>query len=443
MARIRLYLKTGKRLSDGTHPIMLMCSFGGRKEVSTGYSCTIKHWDKKSECVKRGFPNYTMINAGIQKMKNDAILSRNEYERLGEPYTPSMVLRPRVVLNASKNDIKGIIEEYIRERGIRVSTSYNWHYLRNLLVDYGICVVNELTEEKVKSFAKWLKSSKGISDGVIRMLLGKVGAICSFGIDRGLMNGHPFEKWQYTRKYQASSNMLYIHHRTMKFLESYIEDLMTVANGNRWSYRDGVLDELSDRSSSLFSLYFYLLDYLWQGLSPIDLSLVLVKDITVKKIGDNDYWCWDGAREKTGKGVKVRIPKHRKYTELMMGAALYRGCEYLLPFFDKEPDADDDKKKRLLGYILSILRPKLKVHFQCVNEIIVAHNIDYNDDVPLIDMECNYYSARHSYAMSYMLMGGSPIALATLLGRSPNTLGQYIKMLEEEGDLADAVSVLI
>lgn len=51
IARIRLYLKVGKVLADGTSPIMLMCSYNGRKEVSTGYSCTLKYWDKKSELV--------------------------------------------------------------------------------------------------------------------------------------------------------------------------------------------------------------------------------------------------------------------------------------------------------------------------------------------------------------------------------------------------------
>ena len=65
VARIRLYLKEGKTLADGTHPIMLMCSFNGRKEISTGYSCTSRYWDKKSECIKRGYPNFVAINQYI------------------------------------------------------------------------------------------------------------------------------------------------------------------------------------------------------------------------------------------------------------------------------------------------------------------------------------------------------------------------------------------
>lgn len=89
------------------------------------------------------------------------------------------------------------------------------------------------------------------------------------------------------------------------------------------------------------------------------------------------------------------------------------------------------------------IRLYLKEWFKRVNEEIVKRNVDSDLDIPLIDVgKCTYYTARHSFAMAYMSKGGSPMALATLLGRSPNTLAQYIKELEEEGDLVDAVSIL-
>ena len=61
-AVIRLYLKTSKVLSDGSSPILLRVSFNGFKEVSTHYSCDARHWDKKREEVKRGYPNFLMVN---------------------------------------------------------------------------------------------------------------------------------------------------------------------------------------------------------------------------------------------------------------------------------------------------------------------------------------------------------------------------------------------
>lgn len=84
MARINLVLKTSKVLSDGSSPILLMVAFNGKSTRSTGYSCTPKYWDKRGQCVKKGYSNYVMINHAIQQMKNEAIERMNEYERLGE-----------------------------------------------------------------------------------------------------------------------------------------------------------------------------------------------------------------------------------------------------------------------------------------------------------------------------------------------------------------------
>ena len=129
IARIRLYLKEGKTLADGTNPIMLMCSFNGRKEISTHYSCVPKYWDKRNECVKKNYPNWVMINHAINQLKNEAIERRNEYERLGEVYTPQMILAPKKVLSGHRNDLNGLICDYIAEKALKENTAYNWKYL--------------------------------------------------------------------------------------------------------------------------------------------------------------------------------------------------------------------------------------------------------------------------------------------------------------------------
>lgn len=117
IARIRLYLKTSKKLADGSSPVMLMCCFNNaRKEISTSYSCTQKYWNKAEQCIKKGYPNYLMINQSIKKLKDDAISIRDEYEANGEVYTPSMILTPRKVLSAVTNDLKSLISNYIAEK---------------------------------------------------------------------------------------------------------------------------------------------------------------------------------------------------------------------------------------------------------------------------------------------------------------------------------------
>ena len=53
-----------------------------------------------------------------------------------------------------------------------------------------------------------------------------------------------------------------------------------------------------------------------------------------------------------------------------------------------------------------------------------------------------FYSYRHSFATAYMAKGGNPMALATLMGRSVNTLSVYVQQLSEQDELVEAVSVM-
>lgn len=236
IARIRLYLKEGKTLADGSNPIMLMCSFNGRKEISTGYSCIPKYWDKKSECVKRGYPNFVMINHAIQQLKNEAIERRNEYERLGEPYTPQMILSPRKSLSAVRNDLNGLILNYISEKGLKENTTYNWKYLFNLISEFDNknVIVNELRLDYVKRFIKWMQNEKKLSDGVIKMVLSKVGAITNYAIEKGLMSAddYPFKEFNYKQKFKSASKLDYIHWKTLDIMKSMLLDDIIVRNGN-------------------------------------------------------------------------------------------------------------------------------------------------------------------------------------------------------------------
>jgi len=448
IARIRLYLKSGKTLADGSHPIMLMCSFNGKKEVSTGYSCTEKYWDKSSQCVKKGYPNFVMINHAIQQLKNEAIERRNEYERLGEPYTPSMILSQKKSLSAVRNDLNGLILNYISEKGLKENTAYNWKYLFNLISEFDNknVIVNQLRLEYIKRFIKWMQSDKKLSDGVIKMVLSKVGAITNYAIEKGLMSDddYPFKEWKYSLKFKSASKLDYIHWKTLDVMKEMLMNDIIVRNGNLWSYKNDVLDELMDKNSALFARYLFMSMVLWQGLAPVDICHILKSDIDVKTINGSDYYCWDGKRSKTLKAVKVRIPCHTIYTEMMVKTMLmFNKGEWLLPVLNGlSLETSENSRKHRISNTLGVLSPKLKEWFQKVNEEVVKRNVDNDSNMPLIDMECTYYSARHSFAMMYMLKGGSPMNLATLLGRSPNTLSQYIKELTEEGDLAEAVSII-
>jgi hypothetical protein len=387
-----------------------------------------------------------MINHAIQQLKNEAIERRNEYERLGEVYTPQMILSPKKVLSGHRNDLNGLICDYISDKSLKENTAYNWKYLFNLISEFDNkdVIVNQLRIEYVKRFIKWMQTDKKLSDGVIKMVLSKVGAITNYAISKGLMSDddYPFKEWRYSLKFKSASKLDYIHWRTLDIMKEMLLDDIIVRNGNLWSYRDEVLDELMDKNSALFARFLFMEMVLWQGMAQVDLCHIRKEDIDVKTINGQDYYCWNGKRSKTMKAVKVRIPCHTTYTDVMVKTMLmFNQGEWFIPVMNGlTMETSENSRKHRVGNTLSVLSPKLKDWFRVVNKEVVKRNVENKSDIPLIDVsKCTYYTARHSYSQMYLAKGGNILGLATLLGRSMNTISTYVQQLNNERDLVDSI----
>ncbi len=166
-------------------------------------------------------------------------------------------------------------------------------------------------------------------------------------------------------------------------------------------------------------------------------------DFEVKQIGDEDWYCIDTSRMKTGVGVKIRIKVHTIYSQVMIGRMLMEGDEWFLPIMHGLKGDDETKCKMRMKSIFSYwLNPKLGDWWRELNQVIIQKNVDEDLKLPLIQEDCTYYSYRHSWAQAYLQNGGSVLALATLLGRSINSISTYVQQLSEEDDLVEAVSVM-
>lgn len=429
VAKIRLYLKEGKTLSDGSNPIMLMCSFNGRKEVSTSCSCIPRYWDKRNECVKKGYPNWLMINSMIKKMKDDAIAIRDEYERLGEVYTPSMILSPRKSLSAVSNDLKTLISNYISDKGLESRTVEKWWIVyRNVTKYYGREVyVNEIDESFCRKYGRWMESN-GLSAGSIRSYLAKIGAICHYAISKGLMSEHPFKSWKYHKDYRDSKSELYIHSRSMDVMIDLFLDEFIVRNGNMWHYKDERISELLDIHSELYGLYLYIIGYYLKGIAPTDISMLKKVDIKVRMIKNMNVYAIDGRRSKTGQLYKIRVEQNCLLSNVLVRTMLmFNDGEYFLPTL-KDYNGKDWKKR--VNNLYTYHSEHLVNWFQRCNERIARLNVENNDNIPLIDLDCRYYSYRHSYIMAQIQKPNvNLLALAQSVGKSSHTLHQYISLL--------------
>lgn len=429
IARIRLYLKEGKTLADGTHPIMLMCSFNGRKEVSTGYSCDIRHWDKKSEMVKRGYPNFVMVNAQLKQLKDAAIAKRDSYIAKGEVYTPQMVLAKEEVRNAVTNNFKGLIQQYIDEKGLEAKTIEKWNIVKRSVIKFAErdILINEVDESFCRKYGRWLED-KGMAAGSIKSYLGKVVCLLHYAKAKGLIDEYPLENWKYHKDYRESKSELYIHHRSMEVMIEMFLDEVIIRNGERYTYKDDVIDDWFDIHSELYAHYLYIVGYYMKGLAPVDISLLKKSDIKVIMLKNINCYAVDGHRSKTGMLYKIRLKQNTLLSGVLIRSALmFHKGEYFLPTL--EGYQGKDIKKRV-NNLYTYHSEHLVNWFQKVNEEIAKRNVENDDDIPLIDLDCRYYSYRHSYIMSEIQKPNvNLLALAQSVGKSSHTLHQYISLL--------------
>ena len=430
IAVIKLVLRTNKVLSDGTHPIMLRCSFNGMKERSTGYSCSVKYWDKVNQVVKKGYPNFVMVNAELKKQKDECISKRDRFVASGEVYTPSMILERDDIRNAVTNDFRGLIERYISEKGLESKTIEKWNIVKRNVIKFSgrDILINEVNEAFCRRYCRWLED-RGMASGSIKSYMGKVVCLLHYAVSLGLIDKYPLDGWKYHKDYRESKSELYIHSRSLEVMMELFMDELIVRDGNLWHYRDGIIEDLLDIHSEVYAHYLYMIGIWMKGIAPVDISLLKKKDIKVIDIKGNSYYAIDGNRSKTGMLYKVRVLQGCIESNVLIRTMLMfnNSGEYFLPTLNGY--IGKDIKKRV-NNVYSYHSDHLVNWFQRVNEEIVMRNVENGDNIPLIDLDCRYYSYRHSYIMKEIQKPTvNLLALAQTVGKSSHTLHQYISLL--------------
>ena len=337
-----------------------------------------------------------------------------------------MILSPRKVLSAATNDLKTLISNYIAEKGIENKTIEKWWIVyRNVTKFYGReVVVNEIDESFCRRYGRWMEG-EGLSAGSIRSYLGKIAAICHYAILKGIISSYPFENFKYHKEYVESKNELYIHSRSMDILI----EMFIVRNGSMWHYKDERISELLDIHSELYALYLYCIGYYLKGISPTDISMLKKSDIRVRMIKNINVYAIDGHRSKTGQLYKVRVEQNCLLSNVLVQTMLMfnDGTDYFLPTL-KDYQGKDIKKR--VNNVYSYHSDHLVTWFQRCNEKIARLNVENGDNIPLIDLDCRYYSYRHSFIMAQIQKPNvNLLALAQTVGKSSHTLHQYISLL--------------
>lgn len=155
------------------------------------------------------------------------------------------------------------------------------------------------------------------------------------------------------------------------------------------------------------------------------------KDIKVIMVKGKNCYAIDGHRSKTGMLYKIRLLQNCFESNVLIQTMLmFNDGEYFLPTL-KDYVGKDIKKR--VNNLYTYHGEHLVEWFQRVNEVIVRHNVEENDNVPLIDLSCRYYSYRHSYVMSQIQQPNvNLLKIATETGKSVKTIHQYVSLLNDD-----------
>lgn len=444
-ATVRLVIKKLKLNKNGESPIYLSVCFHGRLEKSTGISINPKFWDEKREIIKSSAPNAPVLNKMLQDMKNKVIERKNEFEYQKRVYTPSMLLQDiETDFNGASNVFKRVMDRLIEERRLRDGTVRGYTYTYRKLCEYlnrKDFIVDELVLGVVKDFATWLEKNN-IKINTIKKVLGCIAATWNYAIQRKIVTGenYPFVEFKYTSKYHEVPRDYYLTENHIIRLRDYWLNLVIERDGNRWHYREGVEDKLRNRCSAEFGILWFLMCYKMNGSAPVELAMLRPSDCKRTVINGEDYWSIDIRRRKTGREVHIRL---KRDLFVIAGFEHYMGFSghFVYPIMHWHEGISD---KNLLDQAHKANEKAIKhirKAFELINLDIARENANKGLTEPLVDLsQLVFYTQRHSFAQHYLNRPGATVnGLASLMGRSHNTIATYLKQLTRDEEIAEMV----
>ena len=441
-ATVRLVLKKNRKNKNDEYPVYIVVCFGGRVEKATGVSVKEKYWDAKREVIKAGCPNAPVLNRMLLDVKQKVLDRKSEYEYAGKRYTPQMLLENSVIdLHANDSDFWSVCQRIIDERRLRDGTIRTYTYTYKKMCEFlkrKNFIVDELTLGVVKDFATWLEKT-GIKINTIKRLLSCVAAVWNFAIQKKLVDadGYPFGEFQYTQKYKEVPRDYYLEASHIVRLKNYWMDMVVVQNGKRWHYRPGAEERLHQRWTAEWGILWFLLMYKFGGAAPADVALLRPSCFTRETLDEEEYWKLEFRRKKTDRAVKYMI-KRDVFSIVSIDHFLGMSGHYVYPIIKYTPGITDKQILSQSHHVSKKAIEHVREAFLHINDDIARENAENHTNEPLVDVSrVVMYTARHSRASNYFNSPGATIgSLASMLGRSANTIAVYAHFLKSNKDVA-------
>ena len=427
------------------YPIYVVVCWHGRVEKSCGVSCLVKDWDSKREVIKRSNSNSVVLNKMLYDIKQSVIERKNAYELEGKRYTASMLLDDckKVGGELKSSAYIDIMNSLVAERRLRLSTCGRYKHSYVKLCEYigkKDFTVSELDLSFMKDFTRWLD----VSDSSKRAICSCIVSVWNYAIKKKLADkdDYPFTEFNVAEKFKYAVRDYCIDMTNIKKLKDYFLDMIIERHGSRWSYKEGALDRLHNRSSKEFGICYFLACFYLNGSAPTDVAHLRIENCSRVDIDGVDYWRIEFKRKKTDAVVNVRW-KRDMFSIIMLEHFMgYSSDGYVYPIILGE--SDEKCINRRIAKYSDVAIKHVREAFREINAETIKSNAMNDVKEPLVDVDkVVLYTARHSFASAYLNSEGATVrGAASLLARSPNTISTYIHALQHDKEIAKAVSFL-
>lgn len=407
--------QTTKKLANNENLIAVRVFANGKyKHYSTGISCTVANWNNKTNTVSSKDRNY--------KEKNLAIQSKlEEVEKL---YSNTLTEEEVKEIKNSNITFFDIIEKKANECNT-YSYKKNFIQLSNHLKEKFNAIPCNVSQEFFNAF---LQSLSNKPEAQKTKLIKMFKLVYNFGIQNNYIT--KFTNFKYnTKEYNKA-----IHKdRYLNFSE-----LSCIINAYKKLISSGDISNINN-DNKIYSLCVYILHICFQGIAPIDMAQIRLKDIQVKTINSIQYDYEKALNNKeyvseyntNNKQYQIlELSFKRQKTNIQVDVCTsYSILQPILDVITNGKSKDDylinclsnnkqysekQKQSRITNYYVKLAK--------CLNEYMSEYCNTY--DIPILQ-QITYYSARHTIINALASINVSYNIIRRFIGHKDSTLEKY------------------
>lgn len=424
--KISITLHKSKELSNGEHPILIRVFQDGKYyTASTGVSTKEKYWNIKSYTVSSKDRDYKQKNNIISEKYN---IIKNRVEQCLKIYGNlnwGLVKSDRdISIEEEDNNINSFSE--LVEAKIRISNAYG--YQKNF-IQLKKFVLSNLEDIPLRGlnqdfYNRFLESISNKTDAMKTKLMRHFIILCNFAYENGYIRKRIKNK---RITYNSDLNEKCLTHTEFSgILSFYKKEVQSGAyNGNDFHDYD-------------YSLGIFILMIAFQGIAPIDIAKLKIKDIKIEILDTINFDVEDSLNDpeyenyyrNNNEQIKVAsLTYFRTKTGIKVDICTdYFSIEPIIDYFTKGKNKNDylinclDARKEYTDkQIQSRVSNWFTEQVKILNKALEERSKNKENKFPPIK-HFTYYSARHTFINALNNMNISHNMIRKLIGHKDNTL---------------------